>query len=166
MVGVNVTAKNIPGFGTVTDINGRYRIKVPHYSFLIFSYVGFDKQEVFVKEDKNINVIMQESKETVYDDVVITGTGVQKKVTMTGAVTTVDVSQLRTPTASITNALAGNVAGVMARQTSGQPGDNISEFWIRGISTFGANSAALVLVDGLNVIWMKLTLKILSLLLY
>ena len=148
LVGVNVTAKNIPGFGTVTDINGRYRIKVPHYSFLIFSYVGFEKQEVFVKEDKNINVIMQESKETVYDDVVITGTGVQKKVTMTGAVTTVDVSQLRTPTASITNALAGNVAGVMARQTSGQPGDNISEFWIRGISTFGAGGGALVLVDG------------------
>ncbi|CAG9894920.1 Outer membrane TonB-dependent transporter, utilization system for glycans and polysaccharides (PUL), SusC family [Bacteroides ovatus] len=52
------------------------------------------------------------------------------------------------PSANLSNALAGNVAGVLAMQTSGQPGVNTSEFWIRGISTFGANSAALVLVDG------------------
>ncbi len=44
--------------------------------------------------------------------------------------------------------MAGNVAGIIARQTSGQPGKNVSEFWIRGISTFGAGSSALVLVDG------------------
>lgn len=138
LVGVNVTAKNIPGFGAITDINGRYKIKVPNYSYLIFSYVGFTKQEVFIKDKKIINVVMVETKETVIDEVVVTGTGTQKKVTVTGAVTTVDVSQLRTPTASITNALAGNVAGILARQTSGQPGSNISEFWIRGISTFGA----------------------------
>lgn len=67
---------------------------------------------------------------------------------MTGAVTTVDLKDLKTPTSSITNALAGNVAGVLARQTSGQPGNNTSEFWIRGISTFGAGTGALVLVDG------------------
>mgnify|MGYP002968018615 CR=1 FL=1 len=148
LVGVNVTAKNIPGFGAITDINGRYKIKVPNYSYLIFSYVGFTKQEVFIKDKKIINVVMVETKETVIDEVVVTGTGTQKKVTVTGAVTTVDVSQLRTPTASITNALAGNVAGILARQTSGQPGSNISEFWIRGISTFGAGGSALVLVDG------------------
>ena len=58
-----------------------------------------------------------------------------EKITMTGAATTVDVNTLRTSTSGITNALAGNVAGIMARQTSGQPGNNISEFWIRGIST-------------------------------
>lgn len=53
LVGVNVTAKNIPGFGAITDINGRYKIKVPNYSYLIFSYVGFTKQEVFIKDKKN-----------------------------------------------------------------------------------------------------------------
>lgn len=148
LVGVNVTVKNIPGFGGITDIDGRYKIKVPNYSYLVFSYVGFDKQEVFVKDKKNINVVLVETQATSLDEVVITGTGAQKKLTMTGAVTTVDVSQLRTPTASITNALAGNVAGIMARQTSGQPGSNFSEFWIRGISTFGAGNGALVLVDG------------------
>ena len=128
LIGVNVTARNMPGFGAITDINGRYKIKVPNYSYLIFSYVGFTKQEIFIKDKKIINIVMAETKETVIDEVVVTGTGAQKKVTVTGAVTTVDVSQLRTPTASITNALAGNVAGILARQTSGQPGSNISEF--------------------------------------
>ena len=52
------------------------------------------------------------------------------------------------PSSSVVNALAGNVAGVLARQTSGQPGQNVSEFWIRGISTFGAGTGAYILVDG------------------
>ena len=148
LIGVNITVKNMPGFGVMTDINGKYKIKVPDYSTLIFSYVGFQSKEVLVKDKKVIDVIMKEDENNVLDDVTITGTGAQKKITVTGAVTTVDVSQLKTPSSSITNALAGNVPGILARQTSGQPGDNISEFWIRGISTFGAGSSALVLVDG------------------
>lgn len=148
LIGVNVTVKNIPGFGSVTDINGRYKVKLPNYSYLVFSYIGFEKKEIFIKDKKIINIVLEESGATVIDEVVVTGTGIQKKITVTGAVTTVDVAQLRTPSASITNALAGNVAGVLARQTSGQPGNNVSEFWIRGISTFGAGSSALVLVDG------------------
>ena len=68
---------------------------------------------------------------------------------MTGAITTVNVSDLtHTANGNVVNALAGNVAGVLAMQTSGQPGRNTSEFWIRGISTFGASTSALVLVDG------------------
>lgn len=148
LIGVNITIKNSPGLGTMTDINGHYRIKVEPYSYLIFSYIGFDKQEILVKEERVINVKLKESEANVLDQVVITGTGVQKKISVTGAVTTVDVNDLRTPTASVTNALAGVVPGIMARQVSGQPGDNVSEFWIRGISTFGAGSSALVLVDG------------------
>lgn len=62
--------------------------------------------------------------------------------------TTVDPELLRTPTASLSNSFAGVVPGVFARQTTGNPGDNVSEFWIRGVSTFGAGASALVLVDG------------------
>ena len=148
LIGVNITVKNMPGFGVMTDINGKYKIKVPDYSTLIFSYVGFQSKEVLVKDKRVIDVVMKEDENNVLDEVTVTGTGAQKKITVTGAVTTVDVSQLKTPSSSITNALAGNVPGILARQTSGQPGDNISEFWIRGISTFGAGSSALVLVDG------------------
>lgn len=150
IIGVNVSVKDMPGVGVITDLEGKYTIKVAPYSTLIFSYVGFESQEVLIKENtKVVNIKMKEASSSVLDEVVVTGTGAQKKVTLTGAVSTVDVDQLKSsPTASVANALAGNVPGILARQTSGRPGSNVSEFWIRGISTFGANSSALVLVDG------------------
>ena len=149
LVGVNVAVKDVPGLGTITDINGKYKIAIEPYQRLIFSYVGFDKVEVLIKEQRVVNVTMKESAASSLDEVVITGTGVQKKLTVTGAITTVNVSDLmHTANGSVVNALAGNVAGVLAMQTSGQPGRNTSEFWIRGISTFGASTSALVLVDG------------------
>ena len=149
LIGVNVTVKDQAGLGAITDINGRYKINIEEFSRLVFSYIGFDRQEVLVKRQRVINVTMKESEASELDEVVITGTGAQKKLIVTGAVTTVNVDDLKSnPSANLSNALAGNVAGVLAMQTSGQPGVNTSEFWIRGISTFGANSAALVLVDG------------------
>lgn len=149
LVGVNVTVKDVPGLGAITDINGKYKIAIEPYQRLIFSYVGFDKVEVLIKEQRVVNVTMKESAASSLDEVVITGTGVQKKLTVTGVITTVNVSDLmHTANGSVVNALAGNVAGVLAMQTSGQPGRNTSEFWIRGISTFGASTSALVLVDG------------------
>ena len=149
LAGVNIIVKNDVGVGVVTDINGNYQIKVKPYSTLVYSYIGFESAERVVKEKvRTINVKLKESSESVLDEVVVTGMGTMKKVTLTGAITTADVSTLKTPTASITNSLAGNVAGVMARQRSGQPGMNNSEFWIRGISTFGVHTSAVVLVDG------------------
>lgn len=149
MIGVNITVRDFPGLGAITDIDGRFKIKMEPYHRLVFSYIGYDKVEVLVKEQRVVNVVMKESEASVIDEVVITGTGVQKKLTVTGAVTTVNVNDLKSnPTSNLSNALAGNVAGVLAMQTSGQPGQNTSEFWIRGISTFGASNSALVLVDG------------------
>ena len=149
MIGVNVTVKDVAGLGTITDINGKFTIKVEPYQRLIFSYIGFDNVEVLVKEQRTINVEMKESEASVLDEVVVTGMGTQKKLTVTGAVTNVDVQDLkRFPTSNLSNALAGNVPGIMTQQTSGQPGKSTSEFWIRGISTFGAGTSAYILVDG------------------
>ena len=148
LVGVNVVIQDRPGLGAITDINGKFKIKMEPYLRLVISFIGLETQEILIKEQKTIKVVMKEAKATALDEVVVTGTGEQRKLTMTGAVTNVDVSTLKTSSSSITNALAGNVAGVLARQTSGMPGENRSEFWIRGISTFGAGSSALVLVDG------------------
>jgi len=148
LVGVNVVIQDRPGLGAITDINGKFKIKMEPYLRLVISFIGFETQEILIKEQKTIKVVMKEAKATALDEVVVTGTGEQRKLTMTGAVTNVDVSTLKTSSSSITNALAGNVAGVLARQASGMPGENRSEFWIRGISTFGAGSSALVLVDG------------------
>ena len=148
MIGVNVSISNIPGLGAITDLNGKYSIKMPPYHKLVFTYIGFEKVEVLVKEQRTVNVTMKEASAREIDEVVITGTGVQKKLTVTGAITNVDVDVLKAnPSGSMANALAGNVPGILAMQTSGKPG-SVSEFWIRGISTFGASNSALVLVDG------------------
>ena len=148
MIGVNVSISNIPGLGAITDLNGKYSIKMPPYHKLLFTYIGFEKVEVLVKEQRTVNVTMKEASAREIDEVVITGTGAQKKLTVTGAITNVDVDVLKAnPSGSMANALAGNVPGILAMQTSGKPG-SVSEFWIRGISTFGASNSALVLVDG------------------
>ena len=148
MIGVNVSISNIPGLGAITDLNGKYSIKMPPYHKLVFTFFGFEKVEVLVKEQRTVNVTMKEASAREIDEVVITGTGAQKKLTVTGAITNVDVDVLKAnPSGSMANALAGNVPGILAMQTSGKPG-SVSEFWIRGISTFGASNSALVLVDG------------------
>ena len=148
MIGVNVSISNIPGLGAITDLNGKYSIKMPPYHKLVITYIGFEKVEVLVKEQRTVNVTMKEASAREIDEVVITGTGAQKKLTVTGAITNVDVDVLKAnPSGSMANALAGNVPGILAMQTSGKPG-SVSEFWIRGISTFGASNSALVLVDG------------------
>ncbi|MDR2086001.1 MAG: TonB-dependent receptor [Dysgonamonadaceae bacterium] len=155
MVGVSVYVKNEPGFGVAADLDGKYTLKVKRNATLVYSFIGYDRQEielagyaVSVDGKIEINVRLLPSESSVLDELVVTASGSQKKVSVTGAITTVDVKTLKVPTANITNALAGNVAGVVAMQLSGEPGSNQSEFWIRGISTFGAGSSALVLVDG------------------
>ncbi len=149
LIGVNVSIKNEPGLGTITDINGKYVIKnVKPYSSLVFTYVGFATEEIQVKDKSKIDLVMKEDVNNIIDEVVITGTGLKKKVNLTGAITNVNVESLKSnPGGSISTSLAGVVPGVQAITTSGKPGST-SEFWIRSISTFGANASALVLVDG------------------
>jgi TonB-linked SusC/RagA family outer membrane protein len=149
MIGVNISVVNVPGLGTVTDINGYYQLSMERYQKLMFTYIGYEPVEILVKDELTIDVTMKESSGTVLDEVVVTGLGTQKKITVTGAVTNVKVEELRRfPSSNLSNVLGGNVPGIMAMQTSGQPGKNTSEFWVRGISTFGASNSALILVDG------------------
>ena len=151
LIGVSIFVTDAPGLGTITNNKGQYKIRVERYKKLTISYVGFEKQEILVKDDLIINVELEEAALSILDEVVVTGTGAQTRLTLTGAVTTVNVNDLKSnPTSSLSNALAGNVPGVMAMMQSGQPGRNISEFWIRGISTFGGGTGALVLVDNIE----------------
>ena len=122
LIGVNIAIQNMPGLGVITDINGRYKIKASAYDRLVFSYVGYETVVVLVKEQRTINVKMKESSSTIIDEVVITGTGAQKKIAVTGAITNVDVDALKSvPSTSVVDGLAGVVPGVMAMQTSGRP---------------------------------------------
>lgn len=150
LIGVSVTVKDAKGLGTITNTDGKYNIKIQQYHTLVFSYIGYKPVSVLVKGDKKvIDVQMSEEKTNAIDEVVVTGLGTQKKLTVTGAITNVDVSQMKQfPSSNFTNALAGNVPGIIAMQSSGQPGKSTSRFWVRGISTFGASASAMILVDG------------------
>ena len=147
LVGVSVAIKDKVG-GSITNEVGQYTITTEPYNTLIFSYIGYKTQEIKLGARSLLNVVLLPADSSVLDQVVVTAAGIQKKPTVLGAITSVNVDEIRTPTANITNGLAGNVPGIIAMQRSGEPGNNHSEFWIRGISTFGANQSALVLVDG------------------
>lgn len=148
LIGVSISVSNMPGLGTTSMTDGKYSIKVRPFQTLVFSYIGYEKKEVLVNDQRTINVKMKENDDSKLNEVVVTATGAEKRIAVTGAITTVNVEQLKSnPSTSMANALAGIVPGIQAMQTSGRPG-SVSEFWVRSISTFGANNAALVLIDG------------------
>ena len=152
LIGVSISVKEVPSMGAITDIDGRFKIggiKVGHT--LVISYVGYDPQEIKMnKSNERMRVVLKESS-NVMDEVVITASGkVQKKINVTGAITGVEVATLKTPATSISNMLGGRVPGIISVTRSGEPGKDFSEFWVRGISTFGAGQGALVLIDGVE----------------
>ncbi len=150
LMGVVIYIKDRPGVGTTTDLDGKFSIKASYGDMLVFSYIGYEKKEVLAtKEDKKLKVRLVPSTQQV-DEVVVVGMGSQRKISSVAAVSTINVDELQTPAASITNILGGKVPGIITLQNSGEPGKNIAEFWVRGIGTFGANSGALVLIDGLE----------------
>lgn len=149
-VGVTIYIKNAPGTGTITDGDGNFSIKAAKNSVLVIKQIGMKPIEHLVTKDESGLKFNLEVEANKVDEVVVTGLTSQKKVSVVGAITTVDVDQLKTPGTSLSNMLGGRVAGVISTLTSGEPGKNLSNFWIRGISTFGANSSALVLIDGLE----------------
>lgn len=151
LAGVTIAVKNQPGLGTTTDIDGHFKIKTGAYDVLAVSYIGFISQDIPVSSAKGgVLTIKLEESNAKLDEVVVTAMGKQRKATLVGAITSVDVKSLNVPTSNLSNALAGNIPGIIAYQASGEPGNSYSEFWIRGISTFGANASALVLVDGVE----------------
>lgn len=135
---------------TESDYDGKYLIDAKKGNVLRFSFIGMKTIEITVEDKTTIDVVLH-AEVAALDNVVVVGFGKQKKMSLTGAVTTVDVDDLKlNPTSSMSNAFAGNVAGVMSMTHSGQPGKNISEFWIRGVSTFGGGSSPLVLIDNIE----------------
>lgn len=148
--GVSIFIKDVPGVGTTTDPDGKFKLKVGYRETVIFQMIGMTPVEFFVeKSQDDLEIVLQDDTQQL-DEVVVTGLTSQKKVSIVGAITSVDVDELKTPAVSLNNMLGGRVAGIMSMTLSGEPGKNISNFWIRGIGTFGANSGALVLIDGLE----------------
>lgn len=136
-------------FGVVTDVDGKFSISVPVNSTVEVSFLGFVSQTFRVKSSQKIHVSLVED-ENVLDDVVVVGFGTQKKESVVGAVAAIKPKELTAPVRSLTNSIAGKVAGIIAVQSSGEPGKDDAQFWIRGISTFTGNQNPLVLVDGIE----------------
>lgn len=151
LIGVNVVVKGARGKGVVTNVDGQYSLMVNAGDVLVFSYIGYNSQEFKIgNKDQKLDVVLKASSEAL-EEVSVVGYGTQRKVSVVGAITTLDTKELaRTGVTSITNALAGRVAGLIGVQRSGEPGEDVSEFWIRGISTFGAKQGALILIDGIE----------------
>lgn len=148
---VSIYVKDRPTAGTSSNIDGEFSIKVEYGDRLVFTFVGYQPLEhVAVKSVDNL--VMQFSEMGVgLEEFVVVGLGAkERKISSVGAISTVDVKDLQSPAPSVANLLGGRAAGVISLQSSGEPGQNISEFWVRGIGTFGANSNALVLIDGLE----------------
>lgn len=148
--GANVYIKDKSGVGVTTGIDGKFRLKVNTYDIVVVSFLGYENSEQrLTKKIDDMKVVLKPSTAKI-DEVVVVGMGTQRKVSVAGAISTIDPAELEVPATNIVNTLAGRVAGVIGVQHSGEPGKNISEFWVRGIGTFGANSGALVLIDGLE----------------
>lgn len=155
-----VTGEPIPGAniliqgtvtGTTSDVNGRYRLNVPGPdAVLIFSYVGYLTEQITVGNQLVIDVALSPDIKEL-QDIVVVGYGTQQKYMVVSSLTTIEPQKLQMGTnRSISNNLAGQLAGIIAVQRSGEPGYDNSTFWIRGISTFADAKYPLVLIDGIE----------------
>ena len=151
LVGVAIQYKNDPTKGMITDIDGNFVLNnVPANTTLIFSYIGYKDLSMVVTGNKTRQTIALKEDSNQTEEVVVVGRGTQRKISVVGAVTNVKANDLQVPAASVTNMLGGRVPGIIAVTRSGEPGSDFSEFWVRGIGTFGAGSSALVLIDGIE----------------
>lgn len=149
--GVNIYIKNKPGAGVVTNIDGQYQIKAQITDVLVFSFIGYKtKEKLIAKKISKLDIELEEETGKI-DEVEIVAYGKQRKVSVVGAISSIKVADLKSaPVTSLSNAIAGRMAGIIGVQQSGEPGSDVSEFWIRGISTFGAKATALFLIDGVE----------------
>lgn len=149
IIGANVIVKGST-VGVITDIDGNFTLDVPANATLQISYIGYLSQEIKVGSQTSFNIQLQEDSKTL-DEVVVVGYGVQKKVNLTGSVSSVNFEDqvASRPVTNVSSALAGLSSGVQVMQTSGRPGDDGASILIRGVGTMN-NSSPLVIVDGME----------------
>lgn len=135
----------------ITDINGGYSIQISdNDKILVFSFLGMKKQEILIGNQTVINVLM-DSEASALDEVVVVGYGIQKKASLVSSITSVDMKKMKGLSSNLTSMLAGNIAGMISYQQSGEPGQDNAKFFIRGLGTFGAGKVdPLILIDGME----------------
>lgn len=152
IAGANVVEKG-KNNGTVTDINGHFHLNLLEgNAILTISYIGFTTKEIKVGNQTNLQITLSEDNQTL-DEVVVVGYGTEKKVNVIGSIAQIGSQKLQNrSTPMLSNALAGQMAGVTVIQRSGRPGQGSGEIRVRGVGSFGGEankSDALVLIDGI-----------------
>lgn len=146
LIGANVVVKGTTN-GTVTDLDGKFTLDANPNDILVISSIGFKTLEIKASEAANGKIVLKEDSQAL-DEVVVVGYGVQKKVNLTGSVSTVKAEALESrPVSSVSAALAGQMPGVTSIQSSGRPGSQTGTITIRGKNSVNAASP-LVIVDG------------------
>ena len=156
IIGANVMEKGTTN-GIITDMDGKFTLQVAENAILQISYIGYVAQELAVKNQSNITITLLEDFQKL-DEVVVVGYGTQKKVNLTGAVSSISSKDLTVaPVANTTNALAGRLPGLTVIQNSGQPGSDEASLNIRGFNNLqkkrngqSYNDGPLIIVDGIE----------------
>ena len=148
MPGVGVIDKNNPKNGTVTDLDGKYKIKVAKDGFLEFSFMSYNTVLIAVDGKMILDVSMAPAMEEL-EKVVVIGYGTSKKGDLTGAVSVIDADDLtKSPITSVAQALQGKVAGAEFMSTTGEPGEG-ANILVRGSRSISAGNQPLIVVDGI-----------------
>ncbi|MFL5748107.1 MAG: SusC/RagA family TonB-linked outer membrane protein, partial [Niastella sp.] len=158
LAGATITEKKEPQNAVAADNRGHFRIKLRGTSgVLIISYLNYQQQEVSVKKDNEVEVVMQPSIQGM-EELVVVGFGKKKRITNTGAVSSINAAEIRDiPTSSVQNALAGKLPGFFTQQRSGQPGKDASDYFIRGVSSLNPDgNQPLIVVDDIQYTYQQL----------
>lgn len=147
--GVNVFIKGTTT-GTITDVDGNYNITIPdEQAVLVFSFVGYHNEEIQVENKEVIDILLSPSIESL-EEVVVVGYGSQKKVNLTGSVSSITSQEItQRPVPNSINLIQGKMSGVQIIQGTGQPGKENTKVSIRGMGSYGASSSPLILIDGI-----------------
>ena len=149
VIGASVLEKGTTN-GTITDFDGNFVLTVADNAVLQISYIGYQTQEVSVQGKNTLIVTLKEDTE-VLEEVVVVGYGAQKKESVVGAISQVSSKELlKSPSGNVSQALAGKISGVITSQTSGAPGADDAQIYIRGRATFAGDGQPLILVDGVE----------------
>jgi TonB-linked SusC/RagA family outer membrane protein len=153
LTGVTVEATKTPGnasIGTATDAQGKFSLTIdPSYKRLNITSVGYTSQNIEIGGKLVFTITLQKNDAENLSDVIVVAYGQQKKASVTAAISSISAKEIvQSPVASISNSLAGRLPGLISMQTSGKPGADASTLLIRGLGTYGVNTAPLIMVDG------------------
>lgn len=150
IIGATVKVKGTTQ-GVITDMDGKFTLKVPIGATLAISYVGYQDKEIVYKGESELKISLSEDV-TQLEEVQVIAYGTARKVTITGALSSVKSDEImKSPVANMADALSGKVSGLSSVQNSGQPGNDDTKLYVRGVGTLSTDmSAPLVLVDGVE----------------